>query len=95
MSVLIRFSPASLTAAQYDEAVRRLRADGVFPAEGLDYEICYGPDGNLKVSQVWDTQEQIDAFGARLMPILADLGINPGESEILEVHNIIHRGGGG
>lgn len=95
MSVLIRFSPPSLTAAQYDEAVRRLTADGVFPAEGLDYEICYGSDGSLKVSQVWDTREQIDAFGAHLRPILADLGINPGEPEILEVHNVIHRGEGG
>ena len=95
MSVLIRFSPPSLTADQYDAAVRRLTEDGVFPAEGLDYEICYGSDGNLKVSQVWDTQEQLDAFGARLMPILADLGINPGEPEVLEVHHIIHRGGGG
>jgi hypothetical protein len=95
VSVLIRFSPPSLTANQYDEAVRRLTEDGVFPAEGLDYEICYGSDGNLKVSQVWDTQEQLEAFGARLQPILADLGINPGEPEMLEVHNIIARGGGG
>ena len=95
MSVLIRFSPPSLTADQYDEAVRRLTEDGVFPAEGLDYEICYGSDGNLKVSQVWDTQEQLEAFGARLQPILADLGINPGDPEMLEVHNIIARGGGG
>jgi hypothetical protein len=95
VSVLIRFSPPSLTADQYDEAVRRLTEDGVFPAEGLDYEICYGSDGNLKVSQVWDTQEQLEGFGARLQPILADLGINPGEPEILEVHNIITRGGGG
>ena len=95
MSVLIRFSPPSLKADQYDEVVRRLTEDGVFPAEGLDYEICYGSDGNLKVSQVWDTQEQLEAFGARLQPILAELGINPGEPEILEVHNIITRGGGG
>jgi hypothetical protein len=95
VSVLIRFSPPSLTADQYDAAVRRLTEDGVFPAEGLDYEICYGSDGNLKVSQVWDTQEQLEAFGARLQPILAELGINPGEPEILEVHNIINRGGGG
>jgi hypothetical protein len=95
VSVLIRFSPPSLKADQYDEAVRRLTEDGVFPAEGLDYEICYGSDGNLKVSQVWDTQEQLEAFGARLQPILADLGINPGEPEMLEVHNIIARGGGG
>jgi hypothetical protein len=91
VSVLIRFSPPSLTAEQYDEAVRRLTDEGVFPAEGLDYEICFGSDGNLKVSQVWDTQEQLEAFGARLRPILADMGINPGEPELLEVHNIIRR----
>jgi hypothetical protein len=91
VSVLIRFSPASLTAKQYDEVVRRLSVDGVFPAEGLDYEICFGSEGSLKVSQVWDTQEQLDAFGARLGPILADLGIDPGQPEVVEVHNIIKR----
>ena len=92
MSLVIRFSPPSLTAEQYDNAVRRLTEDGVLPADGLDYEICFGSDGNLKVSQVWDTQEQLDAFGARLMPILSELEITPGEPEILEVHNVIHRG---
>jgi hypothetical protein len=81
-----------LTADQYDQVVRRLTDEGVFPAEGLDYEICYGPEGHLKVSQVWDTQEQLEAFGARLQPILGELGINPGEPEVLEVHNVIHRG---
>ena len=92
MSVLIRFSPASLTADQYDQAVRRLTEEGVLPAEGLDYEICFGPEGHLKVSQVWDTQEQLQAFGARLQPILSELEINPGEPEVQEVHNVIHRG---
>lgn len=91
MSVLIRFSPPSLTAAQYDEAVHRLTEQGVFPAAGLDYEICFGEDGNLKVSQVWDSQEQLEAFGARLSPILSELGIDPGEPEFVEVHNIIRR----
>ncbi len=89
MSVLIRFSPPSLTAEQYDSVVARLRSDGVFPADGLDYEICFGTDGSLKVSQVWDSKEQMDAFGQRLMPILQEFGINPGEPEIVEVHNII------
>ena len=89
MSVLIRFAPPSLTADQYDKAVARLREDGVLPAEGLDYEICFGEDGNLKVSQVWDTKEHMEAFGQRLMPILQDLGIDPGRPEIVKVHNII------
>jgi hypothetical protein len=89
--LVIRFSPPSLTAEQYDEVVRRLSADGVFPADGLDYELCFGSEGKLKVSQVWDSKEQLDAFGERLKPILADMGINPGEPEVLEVHNTIKR----
>jgi hypothetical protein len=91
VSLVIRFSPPSLTAEQYDEVVRRLTEDGTFPADGLDYELCFGSGDNLKVSQVWDSQEQLDAFGARLRPILAELQINPGEPEVLEVHNIIDR----
>ena len=92
MSVLIRFSPPSLTADQYDSAVRRLTEEGVLPAEGLDYEICFGREGQLKVSQVWDSREQLEAFAARLQPILSELGIDPGEPEFLEVHNVFHRG---
>ena len=89
--MLIRFSPPSLTATQYDDAVRRLTEEGVVPADGLDYEVCFGSGDNLKVSQVWDSQEQLDAFGKRLMPILAEFGIDPGEPEVVEVHNIIKR----
>jgi hypothetical protein len=91
MSVLIRFAPDSLTAQQYDAAVTRLTADGVLPAEGLEFEICFGSGDHMKVSQVWDTQEQLEAFGARLMPILDDLGIDPGKPEVVDVHNIISR----
>ena len=91
MSLVIRFAPESLTAQQYDEVVRRLTEAGVFPADGLDYELCFGTDGHMKVSQVWDSQEQLQAFGERLRPILADVGIDPGEPEVLEVHNIIKR----
>ena len=91
MSVLIRFAPASLTAEEYDKVVTRLTADGISPAEGLDYEVCFGSGDDVKVSMVWDSQEQFAAFGARLGPILAELGIDPGEPEIVEVHNIIKR----
>ena len=89
MSILIRFAPASLSAEQYDAAVQRLNEDGVLPAEGLEYEICFGSGTTMRVSQVWDTQAHLDAFGARLMPILAELGIDPGKPELAEVHNII------
>lgn len=91
MSLVIRFAPPSLTADQYDEVVRRLNEEGVFPADGLDYELCFGSGDNLRVSQVWDSREQMEAFGERLRPILGEIGIDPGEPEVLEVHNIIKR----
>jgi hypothetical protein len=91
MSVLIRFAPASLTAAQYDESVRKLEAAGVFPPDGLDYHVCFGSEGNLRVSEIWDSREQLDAFGEKLMPVLAEVGIEPGEPELMEIHNIVKR----
>ena len=57
----------------------------------MDYHCAYLVDGNLRVSEVWDSREQWEAFGERLMPVLADIGIDPGEPEVLEVHNIVKR----
>jgi hypothetical protein len=91
MSVLIRFAPASLTAAQYDESVRRLEGSGDFPPDGLDYHVCFGSEGSLRVSEIWDSREQLEAFGQRLMPVLSEIGIDPGEPEVLEIHNIVKR----
>jgi hypothetical protein len=91
MSLLVRFAPASLTAAQYDESVRKLEQNGDFPADGLDYHVCFGTDGNLRVSEIWDSREQFEAFGERLMPVLSEVGIDPGEPETMEIYNIVRR----
>jgi hypothetical protein len=91
MSILTRFAPESLTSDQYDQVVRRLNEENISPADGLDYEVCFGSGDKMKVSLVWDSMEQFNAFAARLMPILADVGVDPGEPEVLEVHNIIKR----
>ena len=92
MSVLIRFTPTSpTTTEQYDETIRRLQEAGDFPPDGMDYHVCFLSDGNVRVSEIWDSQEQLDAFGERLMPLLAEVGIDPGTPEVLEIHNIIRR----
>jgi hypothetical protein len=91
MSILARFTPASVTVQQYEESVRRLEKGGDWPPDGLETHVCFGPADNIRVSEIWDSQEQFAAFGERLMPLLADMGIEPGEPELLEVHNIIKR----
>ena len=91
MSVLIRFAPASMTAEQYDECIQKLEAIGQWPPDGMDYHVCFGSDGKLRVSEIWDSREQLDTFGAHLMPVLAEVGIQPGEPELMEIHNIVKR----
>jgi hypothetical protein len=92
MSILLRFAPRGTpTTEQYAESVRRLEEAGDFPPEGMEYHVAFFVDGNLRVSEIWDSLEQAEAFGERLMPVLDEIGIDPGEPEILEIHNIVRR----
>jgi hypothetical protein len=93
LSVLARFKAApAVTNEQYDESVRRLEALGDWPPAGLAYHVAFRSEGSFRVSEIWDSREQFDAFGERLMPVLKDVGVElSGEPEMLEVHNIIKR----
>lgn len=93
MSIVVRYHPASLTAEKYDASTRNLEEAGLqWPPDGLDYHVCFGSDGSLVVSEIWDSREQWQAFGERLMPLLAESGIEmSGEPEVFEVHEITKR----
>lgn len=94
MSIVVRFHPTSLTKEKYDDVLRREEeaAGTEFPPDGRDYHVCFGSDEELRVSEIWESREQFEAYGERLMPILADAGIEfSRDPEIFEVHNIIKR----
>jgi hypothetical protein len=93
MSIVVRFSPVSMTAEKYDEAFQRHEDEGIaFPPDGMELHVCFGQDGNLRVSEIWDSREQLQAYGEKLMPLLADVGIQlSGEPEIFEVHKLVKR----
>jgi hypothetical protein len=60
--------------------------------DGRDYHICFGTDGDLHLSEIWDSLEHLQAYGEVLMPILAEAGIQfSGEPEVFQVHNIVKR----
>jgi hypothetical protein len=91
MSIVVRFSPVSLTAEKYDQVSSQVQS-GDWPPEGLELHVCFGSDGDLRVSEIWDSREQFEAFGERLMPVLSEAGIEfSGEPEVYEVHNIERR----
>jgi len=93
MSIVVRFKPANLTAKRYDDSHPKVEEAG-FPPEGLDYHVCFGTDpDHLTVSEIWDSREQMEAWGEKLMPILTEFGIEmAGEPEVFEVHNIVKAG---
>lgn len=94
MSILARFTGApALTSADYDRTLPVIESSGEWPPRGLEYHVAFqAPDGSFRVSEIWDSMEDFEAFGARLMPILAEQGIElAGPPEIVEVHNVIRR----
>lgn len=92
MSIVVRFNPTSLTKEAYDKVSNQLQESGNWPPDGLDYHVCFGSEGDLKVSEIWDSREQFQAFGEQLMPVLTEAGIEfSGEPEVFEVHNVEKR----
>ena len=87
MSVLIGFAPASLTAQQH-VVVKPVRRKNTCSPEASD---TLGSDGKLLISEIWDSREQLEAFSQRLLPVLAQVGIKPGEPEVIEIHSIVER----
>ena len=92
MSVLARFAPPSISAEKYDELVSLIYSKGVHPAEGHELEVCYGSGDQMKVSVLFDTIEQLEAFGNKIKPLFEEIGFDPGEPEIVNVHKVIRRG---
>ena len=89
MPLAIYFHPKSLTAEQYDSAVKELAAVGADRPAGRSHHSCFGTDGDLMVYEVWESQEAFEEYGKVLIPILTRIGIDPGAPDVMPVHNII------
>ena len=89
MAIAVYFHPESMGASQYDEIINKLDAAGAGKPAGRVHHSCFGPAEKLMVYDVWDSQESFDAFGQTLMPILGEVGVDPGTPDVMPVHNLI------
>ena len=90
MAFGILFTPKSMSAAQYDDCIKRLEKAGAAKPAGRLYHASFGSSNQLCVFDVWDSMASFEKFGQTLMPILQQLGVDPGQPEVKEIHNIIH-----
>ena len=93
MAIIALFEVEGSTAAKYDEVIRRLTAIGQRVPDGQLYHVCYGDRERLQVIDVFESPAKLDAFGARLMPILDEMGITA-RATVLDVYGIIDAVGG-
>jgi hypothetical protein len=77
-----------MTFEQFEESHRRLDEAGAGDPKGRIHHSCFGQDGDLMVYDVWESPEAFGAFGQTLMPILSEVGIDPGEPAIMPIYRL-------
>jgi hypothetical protein len=85
--IAVYVKPETLTIEQYNDARKGLQASGA-DVTGRKHHSCFGDDGQLMVFEIWDSQENYEAFGEYLMPVLKEVGIVPSTRDIMQVANI-------
>ena len=89
MAIGIYFAPPAMSAAQYDECIKLLKKAGAGNPPGRSYHATFGPKDKLMVFDVWTSQKAFDNFGKTLMPILAQIGLDAGQPQVMDVHRVI------
>jgi hypothetical protein len=87
MSILVRFPPSNVSKQQYDSVRSALEGAGEWPPEGCQLHVCFGPEDDIRVSEIWESEERLQTFGETLRPRLEEAGVQlAGEPEVLAVH---------
>ena len=89
MALGLYFSPSGFTPERYDEVIRRLEEAGAGAPAGRSHHFALETNGEIQVFDVWESQESFEAFGQTLLPIMGELGVDPGEPQVAPVRNII------
>lgn len=93
VAVVLDFEGATLE--QYDEIIGRMNfSPGGRGAPGGMFHWCTATDSGVRVTDVWETQEEFDAFAnEQIGPITQDVGVpNPPKVTVYQVHNYLTAG---
>ena len=72
----------NMTAEQHAKGREMLR-DARAPENAMKLHSCFGEDGKLQVFDVWESQEDFDAFLTYLGPVMEELGIELAQPPVI------------
>ena len=87
MALGIYFVHVGFTPEKYDAVIKKLDEAGAGSPKGRTYHVALESDGAVQVFDVWESQADFDAFGATLVPILTEIGVELSEPMVATVHN--------
>lgn len=88
MAILMRIEiPA--TAQQYDTLFARLQKEGPEMFAGCLAHVAVAKGGVMEITDLWNSQAEMDAFMGRMMPLVEEVGFPPSSAEptVSQVHN--------
>jgi quinol monooxygenase YgiN len=88
MAISVRFAAEPTSREKYDEVKKRLEDAGDWTPPGLIFHEAQGDSDVEEVFEVWESREAFESFGATLMPLLDEVGINAGEPQVREVYSL-------
>jgi hypothetical protein len=88
MAIAAYFHPTNMTLAQFNEIHQRLEKAGAEPDPHRLHHSCFGEDGDFMVYDIWDSPGSFQAFGQVLMPILAEVGVDPGQPAVMPIRKL-------
>ena len=89
MALGFYFVHDDFTPEKYASAIKKLDAAGAGAPKGRTFHVALESNGAIQVFDIWESQEEFEAFGTTLMPILAELGVTLKEPMAANVHNVI------
>ncbi len=89
MALGFYFVHGGFTPEKYGKVIKQLADAGAGAPKGRTLHVALESDGEIQVFDIWESQQEFEAFGATLLPILAEVGVTLNEPMVAQVHNVI------
>ncbi len=89
----VRIIETGITPDEYDRMRERLGMADTPPPGGAFHVAAIGEDGKIRIVEVWDSREQAEEWGEKVMAARTEAGFGDGPPtiEYLDVHNVVQR----
>jgi hypothetical protein len=86
-----RIIETGITPDEYDQMRERLGMADTPPPGGRFHVAAIGENGKIRIVEVWDSREDAEAWGEKVMAARTEAGFGDGPPSIeyLDVHNVV------